>query len=61
MHRVPTVSELVPFNHLPIEGVNDTLELVNGSGVSQKGIIPILVMISIYKAWSSLAEQSSVN
>ncbi|CAL9014028.1 unnamed protein product [Prunus brigantina] len=34
VHHVPTVSELVPFNHLPIEGENDTLHQISGSGAS---------------------------
>ncbi|KAH0987776.1 hypothetical protein GBA52_014953 [Prunus armeniaca] len=34
VHHVPTMSELVPFNHLPIEGENDTLHPISGSGAS---------------------------
>ncbi|CAL2238585.1 unnamed protein product [Prunus armeniaca] len=37
VHHVPTVSELVPFNHLPIEGENDILHPISGSGVSLRG------------------------
>ncbi|CAL8992957.1 unnamed protein product, partial [Prunus brigantina] len=37
VHHVPTVSELVPFNHLPIEGENDTLHPISGSGARLRG------------------------
>ncbi|CAL8153323.1 unnamed protein product [Prunus armeniaca] len=30
VHHVPTMFELVSFNHLPIEGENDTLHLISG-------------------------------
>ncbi|CAL8084293.1 unnamed protein product [Prunus armeniaca] len=33
------MSELVPFNHLPIEGENDTLHPISGSGASLRGFI----------------------
>ncbi|CAL2227839.1 unnamed protein product [Prunus armeniaca] len=37
VHHVPTVSELVPFNHFPIEEENDALRPISGSGVSLRG------------------------
>ncbi|CAL8174011.1 unnamed protein product [Prunus armeniaca] len=37
VHHVPTMSELVPFNHLPIERENDTLHPISGSGASLRG------------------------
>ncbi|CAL2256851.1 unnamed protein product [Prunus armeniaca] len=37
VHHVPTVSELVPFNHFPIEEENDDLCPLSGSGVSLRG------------------------
>ncbi|CAL8152125.1 unnamed protein product [Prunus armeniaca] len=37
VHYVPTVSELVPFNHFPIEEENDALRPISGSGVSLRG------------------------
>ncbi|CAL8991157.1 unnamed protein product [Prunus brigantina] len=37
VHHVPTVSELVPFNHFPIEEENDALHPIRGSGVSLRG------------------------
>ncbi|CAL8988474.1 unnamed protein product [Prunus brigantina] len=46
VHHVPTVSELVPFNHLPIEGENDTLHRISGSGASLRGILPNSITFS---------------
>ncbi|CAL2277145.1 unnamed protein product [Prunus armeniaca] len=37
VHHVPTVSELVPFNHFPIEEENDALRPISGLGVSLRG------------------------
>ncbi|CAL9017787.1 unnamed protein product [Prunus brigantina] len=37
VHHVPIVSELVPFNHFPIEEENDALRPISGSGVSLRG------------------------
>ncbi|CAL2276472.1 unnamed protein product [Prunus armeniaca] len=37
VHHVATMSELMPFNHLPIEGENDTLHPISGSGASLRG------------------------
>ncbi|CAL8168347.1 unnamed protein product [Prunus armeniaca] len=37
VHHVPTVSELVPFNHFLIEEENDALRPISGSGVSLRG------------------------
>ncbi|KAL6274727.1 hypothetical protein ACE6H2_025419 [Prunus campanulata] len=38
VHHVPTVSELVPFNPVPIERENRTLHPISGSGVSLRGV-----------------------
>ncbi|CAL9018763.1 unnamed protein product, partial [Prunus brigantina] len=39
VHHVPTVSELVPFNHFPIEEENDALRPISDSGVSLRGSV----------------------
>ena len=47
MHHVPTVSELVPFNHLPIEEEDDALRPISASGVSLRGTMPIFITLRI--------------
>lgn len=54
MYHIPILSELRPFNTLPIERIENTLQPINGSGVSLRGIIQIFVTTNVYKCWRPL-------
>ncbi|CAL2270743.1 unnamed protein product [Prunus armeniaca] len=54
VHHVPTVSELVPFNHFPIEEENDALRPISGSAVSQRGSL-------VHQHWLKPATHASTS
>ncbi|CAL2259533.1 unnamed protein product [Prunus armeniaca] len=51
------MSELVPFNHLPIEGENDTLHPISGSGASLRGLFaqPHLLKLANHASTSEMS------
>ncbi|CAL8156625.1 unnamed protein product [Prunus armeniaca] len=57
VHHVPTMSELVPFNHLPIEGENDTFHPISGSGASLRGLFaqPHLLKLANHASTSEMS------